>query len=133
MLKLTWEQMNEPTFVSAIVKLSQNRELEQKTAYRVGRIFAVARREMERLREVELKLRENYALRDGDGKPQTTNEGEFIVAPENMEKYDADFKKAVSEKSVEIKVHKIDFAAIKGLSGQELVAIEEIVDGCPEA
>lgn len=114
MLKLTWKQLNNPGFAQAMVKLNQSTQLDAKTAYRVGRICQAAIKEMEKSELCGKKLKEKWPKK------------------EDAEALKKAMEEAMEENFVEIKVHKLDFNLIRGLTGGEMIAIEHIMDNVPD-
>lgn len=120
MIKLSWKTLNTRDFISGVVKLAQNDNLETKTAYRVARIFQAAGKEMEKARALENEIKAKYTL---PGTDQFVDGGEA--------KMTAEFAEMMEKTEAEIKVHKLDFHQLQGLSALQLTALEPIIDGLP--
>lgn len=134
MLTLTWSKLNEPQFVNAVVKLANNRQLDNVTAYRVGRICTTADRAMKTCREKEMELKKKFFKVDDKGNFVVDEATKQLVGltEKAEEEYDAAFNSMMEANTVTVKVHKLDFSKLNGLTGLELTAIEEIVDSIPE-
>lgn len=114
--------MNDPGFVQALVRLNTSHELDSETAYRVGRICQSAMKEMEKA-----SVKEKAII----GKFEKDAEGNFKTTADEV-KCGEELNKLFEKNMVEIKVNKLRFKGVKGLSGVEMVAIECILDGIPE-
>ncbi len=134
MLTFTWAELNREPLVKAMVKLNNCDKLDERTAYRIGRMVQLAGREMEKARQQEFDLAKKYAA---------LNEAGEIIVNNGMPQWkDEDASKAFSKEleqllhdtKVSFKVHKLDFHALHnaGLTGAEMVALEPIIEGLPE-
>lgn len=127
MIELTWAQLNEAPFVKAMVSLHNSRKLDAKTAYRVGRIFQTARKEMEEARRIETSLRNEYVAQDPDGN--------HIWKDDQAEKtFSEKLSKEFESHKACIKVHKLQFESLSSceLTPEEIVALSPIVEGYPD-
>jgi hypothetical protein len=115
-IKVTWKQINDPSFTQAIIRLSNNRDLDNVTAYKIGRIRDTAIREMKKAADTERALRAQHGVAEGDPVPE-----------EAVKELDAAFENT----SVEIKITTLDFNQLKGLTAVELMAIEPICHNLP--
>lgn len=132
MLTLTWKQFQDPNFRQALITLNNNNRLDNKTAYRVGRICIVGQKEMEKLRDLENTIRAKYIDKDEKGSFKVDEAGNDVYnTPDGQENHKKEFE-ALLDTKVEMKVHKLDFNQVNGLSGLQLTALEEILDNLPE-
>lgn len=135
MLTLTLKALNDKNFINAMLTLEVNPDLDSVTGYRVGRICEVARRELTKASEYEFKEASEFAERDADGKVVMTEtpRGKMPkVADGNVESMKAKMDKLFEDTIITIKVHKLDFTKLKGLNGQQIVAIADVCDNLPE-
>lgn len=135
MLKLTAKKMNDRGFIGAIMTLNNDPKLDKQTAYRVGRIFDMGQRELAKIHETEMELRKELAEKDEKGEIVMLDMGHegkrAKVAEDKLEEYEKRMDQ-ILEKEINIKVHKLDFNMLQGLTGAQLVAIEEILDNVPD-
>lgn len=135
MLKLTWAELNAKPFIAAIMTLNSNSKLDNVTAYRVGRIVEVARKELSKAHAIEIAKATTLADKDEKGeiiyvdvpggkRPQTSGENDKKLEAEMAEVFESHF--------AEVKVNKLDFNALNGLTGEQLIAISSICDNLPE-
>lgn len=130
MLTLTWETINTNAFVGGVVKLNRSTALDAKNSYRIGRIFQACDKAMRECAEKEGELRKKYCKLDEQGNPTTEFKDD-----ESKIKFEGEFKAVLQSNSATIKVHKLEYTAVgqvKGLTGEEMVAMESIVSGIPE-
>lgn len=136
MLTLTWKQVRDRGFMSAMVQLNNSREMDATTSYRVGRICVACKKAAQESDTAGRAIHEKHAKTiDLGGKkvPETDPQGNFVYAtPDGYDKAEAEFEKLLEEKTIEIKSHKLDFTKLKGLMGIELTAVEIICDNVPE-
>lgn len=135
MISMTWTELNKQPFINAMLKLSNSDELDRVTAYRVGRIVDVARKALKTAHEKEMKLATELAELDGTGNVvfvETPMGKRPKVHKDNEGKFNEEMTKMFEENKVDIKVHKLDFNQLVGLSGEQLIAIESICDNIPE-
>lgn len=134
MLKLSWGEINEKPFISAIMTLNGNPKLDRATAYRIGRIGEVIRRELQKAHTIELEKATKYAEKDEKGEIvyEAVPGGQRPkVAQEKWATLDKEMQEVFSTHFAEIKVHKLDFNELSGLTGEQLIAIEKICDNLP--
>ncbi len=135
MLELKWADINKTGFIGAMMTLNNNNELDRITAYRVGRIVDVCRRELKKAHDKELVLATEFAELDASGKPvmvEVQGGKRPKVHADNSAKMDEAMDKLFEENTVQIKVHKLDFNALSGLTGEQIIAIEAIVENLPK-
>lgn len=134
MLTLTAKKMNERGFIGAMLTLNSDPKLDRATAYRVGRIVDVGQRELAKIHEVELEMRTELAEKDEKGEIVMIDMGHegkrAKVAEDKLGEYEKRIEKLL-EKEIYIRVHKLDFNMLQGLTGAQLVAIEDILDNVP--
>ena len=128
MLRLSLKTLADPKFMSAINALCNSREVDEKTAYRAGRIAVAGKREMEKLVTHEEAIRAKYTMTVTEGDKSRLEWKE----PGAAEKANAEFADLLEGKEVDIKVHKLDFGSVKGLTGAEMIALEPVMDNIPE-
>lgn len=132
MLTVTWSQLNKPSVAGALMTLANSNKVDRTTAYRAARIVEKANREMEKAREYEEKLVAQYAKKDDKGQIIKNENGQAEMDEESQKKLNAEFEKYCAEQKVEIKVHKLDFTKLDGLTGTQLLALSDFVEGVPE-
>lgn len=122
MITLTWAKINDRAFGSAIMRLNQERTLDQKTAYRVGRLYQTAISAMKKAQTKELEINKKYFK---EGTEEWLDDAAAMQAR-------AEYDKLMEETKEEVKIEPLDFSELKGLTGVELVAIEEICTNIPD-
>lgn len=136
MIKLKWSQINKKEFVEAIVTLSRTAKLNEKTAYRAGRLFEAAKRSMEMARdkEREIIVKGNYQIKNAEGVPLFEDDGFPMVDPNNQQKFINEFQALLETTEIEIKIEPLDFTTLTpaGLTPAQLIALEPVISGLPE-
>lgn len=144
MITLTWKKMNEKSFIQSILILNSlpigtgPEHLDRITAYRVGRILEVGRRELSKAHDLEITKAKELAELDDKGRMVMVDipggkagDKRPKVHPDNEVKLEEYMNKLFDDNVVEIKVHKLDFNNITGLNGEQLMAIQDICDNLP--
>lgn len=130
MINISWSKLNE--IASVISRLSADPKADPVASYRAARVFAVGKREVGKIQEAQEVIFKKYQEQDGD-KTKLDDKGEPIWnAPDAAENCYKEVKALMDDTKVDIKINKFEYAHIKHLTGQELMVIEEFVDGIPD-
>lgn len=133
MISLTWAEINDGNFVQAIMALGRSKDLDAKNAYRVSRIIQTATKQMEKARDATEAIKKEFAFKNDKGEVSLDEKGQVVWnGPDGEKNYDAAVNKLFTETSIEIKVHKIDFAALRNVTAIELMSLDKILQGQPE-
>jgi hypothetical protein len=116
-LKLSWKQINDSAFCQAVIRLSSQTNLDNITAYRIGRIREAAIKAMKIAADAEQRMKLKHGI---------VEEGQKL-SDEAVKELDAMFEST----QVEIKVNTLDFNQLKGLTPPEILAISEICHNLP--
>lgn len=131
MLTLKLTDIANSSFSRAVSKLANNEKLPKEVAYRAGRLLAVTMSEQKKAQAVAKEIYLKHQLLDANGRPLLTDGVPTYKEADGEEKANAEIDKWVEEKLVDVKVHKLDYNEIQGLSGAELVALTPVLENLP--
>ncbi len=132
MLNISWANANK---IGPVVQvLAQSPKCDKTAAYRAGRIFDAIRREQAKVAKAADEIWRKYCDKDEKLDCKRDPKGNYLFTnKENAEKCQAEVKAKFEETFISIKAHKLDFKAVQPeLTGEEIIAIEEILDGVPD-
>lgn len=132
MVRMSWKQLNE--IAGVIQKLANDPKVDQVASYRAARVFAIGHREVGKITEAQNTLFKKFHKVDEKGEPVLDDKKQPIWASaESAQQCHDELEKMMTDTTVEIKINKFEYAHLsKCLTGAELMAIEEFVNGIPE-
>lgn len=118
MIKLTWLQLANPYFQQAMRSIFDCPMLDAKTSYSAHRIQQGIQHVDKEIKDLRIELCNKYGKKDESGKLINDERG-FITfeSPEKNREFEAAFTKEFSERSLELKVTKLDFEKIINVRG----------------
>lgn len=134
MITLNLHDINQNEFVQAVITLSRKTGLEEKTAYRAGRLMAACKGAVENLRKKEFELIESgYALKNDKGEILREEDGSPMIEPKNKAAFLKAFEALAKSLTVNVKIMPIEYATLSnaGLSPTQLIALEPVISGFP--
>lgn len=130
MLHLTWKLLSQPDALSALGKLAGSNAMGFRSSYHIGKIAASCRSQMRMAHEKDMEILNKWAKKDKDGKLVPPVGDEYHFEEGDKPKYEAEVA-ALADTAFSVKAEKIPAVNIpeKLLTGPEIVAIEEILEG----
>lgn len=132
MLKISWAEIN--SIGPVIHVLATSPKVDKTASYRAGRIMAVVQRSIKNINSEREKIWVKYCDKDENLNPKKDENGNFIFTKEDVAKTCADeVFELFKSNYLEVKCQKLPYEGVKDhLTGNEMVAIESIVEGIPE-
>lgn len=131
MLKLSWASVNE--MANTINAVANDPKVDKVTSYRCGRIMGALKSNQNKMLEARMKVWERFADRDEQLNPKKDERGNFIFSGEKQKECFVAVEELFKSNFIEVKVYKLKYEDLKEhLTGADLFAIEEIVEGLPE-
>lgn len=129
MVKISYEQLNNPEWNMGLRKLDSFTGFPVKTTYRVSRVSEKVTAERKRAGEIYQKLLKEHCVLNDKGEPKFTPRGEPDLKEGVQEAYNAKFKEFTNTE-FEVKVYPIKLSELEKvqMSGAEMAAIYNLLD-----
>lgn len=132
MLNISWEKLNQIGPVVHI--LAGSPKVDKIASYRAARILNTLRQVMPKIADAREAVWKKYCDKDEKFDCKIDEDGNYMFSDKEAAKKCADECQALFESNfVEIRCEKLPFDGVKGqLTGNEIIAIEDILDGVPD-
>lgn len=133
MITLTYETLNNGRFVKTLRKLSTLHGLDQRTAFRIGKIHQAVEKELKLAQNQFSRVIEKYAERDENGEMVPRKEGDrevpgsYVIPEDKTEAFEKEFDEYLKNEFV-IQQFRVGLSDLKpvSLTAADLMALEPI-------
>lgn len=137
MVKVTWRQIVDEAFKDAVIALGNTTQMDAKQRYRAGKLCAAADQQMKYIREARKECIKPFVELDEKGEPRLDEKTKQNIwkGPTGQEDFKTAWEKLLTEKSIEVSIHKLAYDEVKkvdDLNGLMLLAIEPLLEGMPD-
>lgn len=135
-MKFPMSKIADAEFQRVIGKLANTNCSDPHVSYRLGRLYASVKSELNKLDEIRIKAFKKYALKDSKGKIQFDEDGrkpKFKSKTQEQSCIDM-VQKYIDDREVNIKIKPIQFSSLKALAPIDWAALEDtdLIEDLPE-
>ena len=130
MIVLSWARLN--AVAESLTRLSVDKQAGSKAQYRAARIVAIGKQEIKKIQAMQMDTYRKYQKLDEKLNPvfdPQTGNPVFTEGVDGAKKCWEEVADKMENTLAEIHVQKFDWQDVKHLTGADLVAIEDLING----